>query len=83
MYVRSGILLDEPLAVEKSAIPLILTAPAQDKPCYLHLDLQLLRGYTLSQLELTSSSRTTELYCSGDEYLGTAKGAVVGHCEQE
>lgn len=80
-HTSSGILLDEPLASELAATPLLLQAPIPDQPCQLHIDLHGFRGYSVAQLELTSTSRTTELYQCGDEYVGTARGSVAGCCE--
>lgn len=81
----SGSLLDEPLSTERTATPLYICAPTSDpsQPCQLHVDLSSLRGYTSSQLELTSTSRTTELYLDEDDYVGTARGSVAGNCDSD
>lgn len=78
----SGSLLDEPLSLERSSTPLSLCAPTSDpdQPCRLQVDFSSLRGYTSSQVGLTSTSRTTELYQDGDEYVGTVRGSEAGNC---
>ncbi|CAI8014017.1 hypothetical protein GBAR_LOCUS8807 [Geodia barretti] len=80
----SGSLLDEPLSGGRCPTPISITAPTSDpdQPCRLHIDLSDLRGYIASQIELTTSSRTTELYCDDDdEYVGTVRGTVAGTCD--
>ena len=80
----SGSLLDEPLSGGRCPTPISITAPTSDpdQPCRLHIDLSDLRGYIASQIELTTSSRTTELYCNDDdEYVGTVRGTVAGTCD--
>ena len=85
--VSSGSLLEEAHPDGQSATPISLTAPTSDpnQPCRLHIDISDLRGYTLSQIELTTTSRTTELYRHADgdddEYVGTIRGNVVGTCD--
>ena len=81
----SGSLLDEPLSTERSATPLYICAPTSDpsQACQLRVDLSSLRGYTSSQLELTSTSRTTELYLDEDDYVGTARGGMAGNCDSD
>ena len=71
----SGILLDEPLSSQKDR-SLLLLQPAPGEPCYLHIDGQRLGGYCPTAVEMTSGSRTVEVY-NEDEYIGTAKGAFV------
>lgn len=81
----SGSLLDEPLPLERSCTPLSLCAPTSDpdRPCQLQVDLSSVRGYISSQLELTSTSRTTELYQGEDDYVGTSRGSEAGNCSTD
>ena len=83
MTFSSGNLLDEPLPNEQQATPISLCAPTSDphRPCQLHIDLSHLRGYISSHIELTSTSRTTELYRDEDDYVGTVRGSVAGNCD--
>ena len=80
VFISSGSLLDEPLSKEQNTTPLSLCAPTSDpsQSCQLHVDLSNLCGYSSSQLELTSTSRTTELYLDEDDYVGTVRGSVAG-----
>lgn len=80
----SGSLLDEPLPAGRRATPISLTALSSnpDQSCRLQIDLSDLTGYIATQIELTTSSRTTELYCDeDDEYIGTVRGTVAGSCD--
>ena len=75
----SGILLDEPLSSQKERT-LLLLQPAPGEPCYLHINIQRMGGYCPTAVEITSGSRTVEVY-SDDEYLGTTRGAFTRKTE--
>ena len=75
----SGILLDEPLSSQKECT-LLLLQPAPGEPCYLHINIQRMGGYCPTAVEITSGSRTVEVYCD-DEYLGTTRGAFTRKTE--
>jgi len=54
--------------------------PCPWEPCYLHINIQRMGGYCPTAVEITSGSRTVEVY-SDDEYLGTTRGTFTRKTE--